>query len=81
MRGTEKISETHITTATNAKLVAIIHCRNEKNYKEKKTGKKSWIKNIYIITIAIKLSNNVLTKNCDTEKNKVKDVARSVHVY
>lgn len=41
MRGTEKISETHITTATNAKLVAIIHCRNEKNYKEKKKQEKN----------------------------------------
>lgn len=35
----------------------------------------------YIITIAIKLSKNVLTKNCDTERNKIKDMAMSVLVY
>lgn len=51
----------------------------KKSYKAKYTienSRKKINKNIYIV-IAIRLSNIVLTKNCDTENNKGEDVVRS----
>lgn len=72
------MSERHVTVATNEKMVAIKLLKKKlqsKIYYRKKEQEKM-NKNFYIV-IAIRLSNIVLTKNCDTGSNKGEDVIRS----